>query len=231
MVKKMFAPTDEVWYFQLTILDILDKQGLTNNLLPEEVEYINRGQAKFVYSIPTNKLKLPSLNSEESKLIATAIPLESHYDLSKEFSLLKTIYEKFSNKYTPKPEFYLETLDTKLMGMEFIDLDVIGNFVEKNWKNKLLLEYVSFIEGSIVGQIYKETGLFHVEPHDENIMVGIKNNKIDVKFIDALHFEKGSLDELFDTYLKNYIGIRTEIASYKDAFVSGFNSEYLNKKK
>ncbi|MBU0471958.1 MAG: hypothetical protein KKF65_04985, partial [Nanoarchaeota archaeon] len=209
-----------IWTYQLILQNALEKVNLSTGLELQDIKYINRGQDKFVYSIPINKLKHESAQINSKGILATAIPINSKFDLYTEFVRLKELHNHFENKFSPTPEFYRETINSKILGMEYLDLPLIGEFVAAN-NTESVLQKLAYAEGFAAGTIHKKTGKFHVEPHNENLMVVTEGSNISVKFLDAIEFERGTLRDIVDTYIDKYSYDRTEVANNPEYFERG----------
>lgn len=218
---------NEVGIYQKILFETIKASGMGPQLVDDDIMYINRGQEKFVYSIPKDKVRFPEQQINGDRLVAFATPINSTYDLYSEFQKLKEISSLFGNKFTPLPGFFHEGRNAKIMAMECLDMTLIGKFVKDNLNNPILKK-LAYAEGQVIGKIYNKTGLIYVEPHDENIMVSKTDEKIDVKFIDVIHFEKGTKNELIDIFLKKYSYDRIELEKYKNDFLCGLNTMLKN---
>lgn len=200
----------EIWEYQTILIDALKYKGRAS-LADADVNYVNHGQDKFVFRIPSSKLSLTE--NPVSDLIAVAVPKSSAFDLYQEWSRLKQINEAMGSEFVPKHQEYTETPSTAILLMEYILFPVSS-------QAKPTAE-LAYNLGRAVGCVYAKTGLYHVEPPEENILVSAKN---EVKFVDAICFEEGSIDDILETYMSRFLFFRPEIAEYPDSFEEGLNN-------
>ena len=213
LVNTMWDRPDEtqILTYQTIIHHVLQNRG-DMDLLPEQIQYLNRGQNKFAYTI----------NQPKKDILVAATPVKSErYELYEEWKLLKEMYGATKSKHVPEPIFYEEDKYNGVIGMEFLNMPHIGQVVDDDEIHTPQMRMLAFDLGRAVGELYAATGKYHVEPHNENILVEDKDTEWDIKFIDPMHFETGTLKELKQTYLRDYMHDRIEVQANEKEFLQG----------
>ena len=201
-------------------LYFLEKEMLSNYLSDYFKKEISIEQISFLSDRGMNK-RVFTFNDD--KILAIAIPKGADYDLGSEFKKLKLLYNNVS-LYFPKPEFYLDTIDQEIMGMEFLPHKPIGDL--KALLSESQQESLSRNIGESMGYTLGKTGLFTEEPHDYNILAQSVNDSMEVKLIDADHFIPGNIRDVASIVLRTYAHDREECVKYPKSFLEGLEKGY-----
>lgn len=202
----------EIWSHELLVAQTIE-DGKLGYVSGDDIEYIDHGRQKYVYKVNGACFHDSRIHGD---VLAVAIPRQETietFPLEREFHYLETIHDALGNKYTPEPLAYVRTKDAKLLLMEYIPFPTIGT-VKQDLDDRAL----AYLLGDAFGRIYAATGLVHEEPHDKNILVGTEG---EIKIIDAIHFRRGSIEDLFRPFQREFKWDRAEVNRFPDDFRQG----------
>jgi hypothetical protein len=183
----------------------------------EEIRLVSdRGQNKLVFALP---------NTDSSDIVAIAQPRDLSDALYEEYQKLRNLYQA-APLFFPRPEFYFETSDQSVFGMQLFPHHTLADF--KGMINTRQEAQLAESIGYAMGFVYGATGMFSEQPHDLNILALKRKRKIEVKFIDAEHFVAGTKQELIEVVLNTYAHDREECVNHRKKFARGLKNGYFN---
>ncbi|MBI2573662.1 hypothetical protein HYV86_07390 [Candidatus Woesearchaeota archaeon] len=162
-------------------------KGLGNEYSDSSITlFSDDGTQKIIYDVsrPTGE-----------SLLVVAVPREKEYDLPEEYAKLEHLYDKVPD-FFPKPLFYEEEGALKVFGMQRFPHKSLEQQLERLERNVDLREGVSFEIGNAMGYTFALTGMYSTAPHEGNILCRTVKGTIDIKLVDAAHFEEGNLRNL-----------------------------------
>lgn len=176
------------------------------------VNLIENGSKKAVY-----KIDLP-----EKTVLAAAASLNLRDELLREYNVLTRLYRD-SPAYFPKPmgHFAGDADLGDLLLMECLEHIDVERYKREQLPfsgfNRLLAYELAYASTAVNIQ----TGTYASEPHDGNILVKeIGDNKIELKFCDAIQYLDGNLDDVTRSIF-SYGDERRECISFAQHFKRG----------
>ena len=195
-------------------------EPLAGHIEDSELRFYDNGYRKAIFEAEPNLLRRSGLVAPESatcpehdEIVIVGMPFSAGYDLHREYQLLCELHER-EGTTTPYPVFFHDSYASenrvKMIGMEKVPGVTLQDYHEHNVPHPDL----GLWQARAAALVHARTGLIYAEPHGKNILVDEEDER--VRFVDVIHFQHGTLDEMLEIWLDDWIDHHPELRTRSD---------------